>query len=216
LIKAKVILVLLSFVFLAACGPSDEAIEATIEGRVQVSVAETVAAIPTQTPFPTLTPYPTPTVNPVPSAFRTQLNTFLQAGNAVTGATSQGVTYVELRRLVNEARGAYDFAVAIWPESIPAASQAEFEKAFEGWDLTLYLWDLRIGDYDEPVEPNINRYEDFLAYSDVLIRDVHPDDFIVPDYRGMEYISFDNVELLMSISRDHFEAGQAVVLSYLD
>ena len=210
MIRAKVILLLLSFVFLAACGPSDEAIEATIESRVQVSVAETVAAIPTQTP------YPTPTVNPVPSAFRTQLNTFLQAGNAVTGATSQGVAHLELRRLVNEARGAYDFAVAMWPESVPPASQAEFEKAFEGWDLTLYLWDLRIRNADEPVEPNINRYGDFVAYSDLLIHDVHPDDFIVPDYREKEFVSFDNVELLMSISRNHFEAGQTAVLSYLD
>lgn len=200
-------------VLLVACGPSEEDISATVESKVQIAVSQTVEAIPTQTPY--ATPIPEPTVNPVPDSFKNQLNQFLQATNAVTGATSQGVSYVELRRLVNEARGAYDLTIAMWPENVIDISQNDFEKAFEGWDLTLYLWNTDIQDADEPVEPNINRYQDFINYSDLLILETHPNNFIVEDYRGKQYISFDNIEILLAIAAEYFDSGQAQVLDLL-
>ena len=214
--KPKGFLILALLLLLAACGPSEETIQATVESRIEIAVIQTIAAIPTQTPYPTLTPFPIPTVNPIPESLRVQLSTFLQAANAVTGATSQGVSYLDLRRLVNEARGAYDFAVAVWPDSISKEAQVDFEKAFEGWDLTLLLWNAKIEKYDEPVEPDINRYQDFVRYSDMLIRDTHPDDFIVREYRGKEYVPFDNVEVLMSIAGIHFKDGQEKALSLLE
>ncbi len=217
--RLLVMFVLLSL--LVACGPSEETINATVESRVQIAVSQTVAAIPSQTPYPTPSPYPTPTpmplptVNPIPDDFRNQVSEFLRASNAVTGATSQGVSYIELRRLVNEARGAYDLSIAMWPKDVDDALLAEFEKAFNGWDLTLYLWNARIEEADEPVEPNINRYREFIVYSDSLILETHPSNFIVRDYRDKQYVSFDNVEVLMAIAADHFFAGQEQLLSLL-
>lgn len=212
----KIRLVLGLMVFLVACGPSEEDLQMTVESRVQIYVSQTVEAIPTQTPYPTLTPLPEPTENPIPDVFKNQLNEFLRAANAVTGATSQGVTNIELRRLVNEARGAYDFAIAMWPENVANDSQTDFEEAFEGWDLTLYLWVLDIEDADEPVEPDINRYQDYVSYSDLLVLETHPDTFIVRDYRGKQYVSFDNIEILLAIAAAHFDSGQMKVLSLLE
>ena len=204
----------LSFL-LVGCGPSEESINATIESGVQLAVAQTVEAIPTQTPYPTLTPIPEPTENPVPDSFKSQLNEFLQATNYVTGATSQGVSLVDLRKLVNEARGAYDLMVAMWPEGLSDRSQTDFEKAFEGWDLSLGLWAMEIGDKDNPVAPNTNRYREFKQYSDLLILETHPDNFIVSEYQGQEYISFENIEILMAIAAEHFDSGQSKTLSLL-
>lgn len=214
--KFQLVLGLIALLLLAACGPSKEDISATVESRVQIAVAQTVEAIPTQTPYPTPTLPPTPTVNPISASFREQLNELLRAGNAVTGATRQGVSFLELRRLVNEARGAYDLTVAMWPDDVSTRTQRDFEKAFQGWELTLYLWDAEIEEADQPVEPDVNRYRDFVSYSDQLILDTHPDNYLVRDYRGKQFVPFDNVEVLMSISAAHYESGQEQVLSLLE
>ncbi len=68
---------------------------------------------------------------------------------------------------------------------------------------------------DEPVEPNVNRYREFRDYSDLLVIRTHPDNFIVPEYRGKEYVSFDNTPLMLAIAANHFESGQNKVLSFL-
>jgi hypothetical protein len=54
--KKQFALLMALIIFLAACSPS--------EGAIQTPVAATVAAIPTQTSYPTLTPYPTQTPYP--------------------------------------------------------------------------------------------------------------------------------------------------------
>ncbi len=88
-------------------------------------------------------------------------------------------------------------------------------KAFAGWDLSLYLWRAEITELDEPVEPDINRYQEFRDYSGMLIIRTHPDDFIVPEYRGKEFVSFDNIPLMLAIAANHFEFGQNKVLSFI-
>ena len=221
-------LVISVFIFMVtACAPSEAEIAATVESRVEVAVAQTLAALPTQTsaptpthmptatPLPTSTPVPTPTADPISEAFRSQLREFRKSRNIVTGASTQGVIYTDLQRFVGEARGAYDLAVAMWPESTPMDSQTDFMRAFTGWDLTLFLWKAQITDLDEPVEPDINRYQEFMEYSDLLITGTHPDDFIVPAYRGKKYVSFENITLVMLLAANHFEAGQNKVLSLL-
>jgi hypothetical protein len=50
----------------------------------------------------------------------------------VTGASAQGVIYTDMQRFVGEARGAYDLAVAMWPDGVPTDSQHDFTKAFIG------------------------------------------------------------------------------------
>jgi hypothetical protein len=55
--KTQMLIVTLCAVILAACGPSQAEIQAT----VQVSIEQTEAAKPTKTPLPTDTPVPTAT-----------------------------------------------------------------------------------------------------------------------------------------------------------
>lgn len=226
-------LIMVSLVLsVSACGPSEAEIAATVESKVAVAVAATLAALPTptsapaSTPIPTATslptstptptPAPTPTIDPISEAFRSQLREFLRAGNRTTGASAQGAGYTDLQRLVGEARGAYDLAVALWPDGVATDSQTDFMKAFEGWELSLYLWRAEITELDEPVEPNVNRYQQFRDYTDLLIIRTHPDNFIVPQYRGKEYVSFDNTPLMLTIAANHFERGQNKVLSFID
>lgn len=132
---------------ITACAPSEAEIAATVESRVEVAVAATLAAMPTPTSAPTSTPIPpptflptstpaptptpTPTIDPISEAFRSQLREFLRAGNRATGASAQGVGYTDLQRLVGEARGAYDLAVALWPDGVATDSQTDFMKALK-------------------------------------------------------------------------------------
>lgn len=208
--------ILLTLSIVTGCSAPEPNIEAIVEATVVIAVQQTVEAIPTQTPLPTYTPYPTlvptPTTDPVPDAFRNRLDDFLKAGNNVVGSTSQGVTIAELSRLVNETRGAYEYLYVVWPDTVSSESRLDFENAFVGWELALYLWQNKLQEYDEPVEPNINRYLDFVAYSDLLYLDTHPEDFIVEEYRGKKFVVFENIEILMAVAGNHFRSGQEKVL----
>jgi hypothetical protein len=134
------------------------------EDAVATSVALTVEAAPTSTPLPTETPAPTetpeptdtPTVEPLSPAFVSQVTNFLEEGSSLTGATSTGVTFVEFGRLLGRAKGAYDLALDTWPSNVSRDSIEDFDQAFLGWSLVDDLWDLKFGDFDNPVEPDIN------------------------------------------------------------
>jgi hypothetical protein len=65
----RIFLVILSvFLLLSACGPSEEAMDATRTSVVNDSIQTQTAAAPTQTPTPTPSPTPTPTPLPDPDA----------------------------------------------------------------------------------------------------------------------------------------------------
>lgn len=214
----KVIIILAAL--LVACSGSDDSISTSVAMTVEARPTETPVPTDTSTPSPTNTPEPTdtPTPEPLPAAFLTQLQNFLEEGSALTGATTTGVTYVEFGRLLGRARGAYDLALAARPPIVPRGSMDDFDQAFVGWSLVADLWELDLGDYDNPVEPDINGYLDYLDYAaDGLLLTPHPDDYIVPDYRGKLYLPFDeNISILMTIAADYFEAGRGEMLLLIE
>lgn len=76
---------------------------------------------------------------------------------------------------------------------------------------------MKIGDKDNPVEPNINGYKQYLDYEgDLIVLETHPSDFIVKDYRGKKYLPFDeNISVLLSIAANHFDNGKTQILQAL-
>lgn len=177
---------------------------------VLTACAPAATPVPTPTVEPTATPWPTPA-----ESFRSQLTSFLQAGAKLNALADQGVTFVELRQEVATTKGLYDLLVETWPKGLPKDDLPNFETAFEGWNLTTYLWNLKINKMDEPVEPNINRYKAFVAFGgDRLVYDVHPKNFAVESYRDKKFVSFEsNIGILLGISSDAFNTGKAGVLS---
>lgn len=174
--------------------------------------APVAPAVPTPTIEPTVTPWPTPT-----ESFKSQLTNFLQAGSKINALAEQGVTFSELRQEVATAKSLYDLLVETWPKGLPKDDLTHFETAFDGWNLTTYLWNLKINNNDEPVEPNINRYKALVAFGgDQLVYEVHPKNFIVEKYREKKFVSFDsNIGILLGISSDAFNTGKIGILAKL-
>jgi hypothetical protein len=193
-------------------------------GAVETAIALTRAAEPTSTPTPkptstpTNTPTPEPTATstpqPLPAIFVRQLTKFLDDSTRITGATSQGVAYRRFGDLLADARGSYDLVLSTWPAHIPTSSLDNFDKAFEGWDLVDDLWWMQINKKDNPVQPDINGFAHYLAYAgEFLVIAVHPNSFIVPEYRGKQYLPFDeNISALMSVARAYFDDGKEEAL----
>jgi len=164
-------------------------------------------------------PTPTPTVAKpsISDVFKEQLTRFLEEATTLNAMTEQGVSFTDFRRQLASVKGAYDFASAAWPSDFAPEARDSIEKAFKGWDLTLYLWNLKIENKDNPVEPNINGYEAITTYGgDLLVIEVHPSDFIVPSYRQKKYLPFDeNIGVLLSIASSHFDTGRTLILTEL-
>ena len=77
--------------------------------------------------------------------------------------------------------------------------------------------ELKIGDKDNPVEPNINNFTSFTNYAgDSLVLEIHPSDFLVESYRGKKYLPFDeNISVLLSMASDSFEEGRKLLLEQM-
>ncbi len=187
--------------------------------------ASTPTSAPTNTPSftPTDTPTTVPTSTPtemviISDTFKQQLMRLLEQSSTLNAMTSQGVNYVTYRDQLAEVRGIHDFTSTLWPSRFRTDAKDELDKALEGWDLVLYLWQLDIGDKDNPVEPNINGYQLFIDYADGLLHmETHPSYFIVPEYRNKRYLPFDeNIGILMAIAGDHFEGARAILLDTLE
>lgn len=199
---------LVILLFLVACG-SEPAPEPT-------PTNEPTVIPPTETPEPTNTPEPTATAVPTISpTFLSRLDTFLNKASTLEAATSQGVNVVDFRDLLSEAKGSYALVEETWPESLDGSPMQAFNDAFAGWDLVLFLWELKIGDKDNPVEPDINGYQLIVDYGgENIVTDVHPVGYIVPEYRNKTFLPFDeNIGVLMSLAADYFENGRTGVLT---
>lgn len=138
---------------------------------------------------------------------------FLEEGAKINAKASQGVSFIELREQVANAKAVYDLARSTWPDSFLLDCRADFDKAIEGWDLTLDIWKLKLTKSDEPAEPNINGYLKFTAYAGEKLV-VRP--LIFGDYRGVNYLPFDeNISVLLAVAGSSFNEGRDKILQAL-
>lgn len=204
--KKSIYVLALALLLLSACGGAAEPPPPT---------EEPTPVPPTETPEPTNTPEPTATAVPTISpTFLTRLDAFLTDAGTLESATAQGVNYPTYSDLLTSASGSYALVAETWPESLDDAPLQLFEEAFIGWNLVKDLWGLKLDDYDNPLEPDINGYQLFVDYAgDSLVTDVHPDNFIVADYRGKTFLPFDeNIGVLMTLAGDQFQEGRTAIL----
>ena len=156
----------------------------------------------------------------LPEAFKAQSMKFMEDGSAISSISSTGVNYQEMRRLFVRAKGSYGLLEATWPKDKFNETRLSFEKAWRAWELTLKLWELKLGDKDNPVEPDVNGYLDFMAFAahndlrDKIITRIHPPSYIVKHYRGKQYLPFsENISLLMGYGSREFQKGRQILLA---
>ena len=149
--------------------------------------------------------------------FKTQLMKFLEEGAKTNARATQGVSYLELREQVANAKAAYDLLSVTWPADLDVDCRGDFKKSLEGWDLTLDLWRKKLKEFDNPTEPNTNGYAKFLAYEgELLVTKTHGHNFMVQEYRGKKYLPFDeNISVLLSMAGLSFNSGRDKILQAL-
>ncbi len=153
----------------------------------------------------------------VPEIFRTQLLKFLEQGAKTNAQADQGVSYLELREGLASTKASYDLLKSTWPSSLPPEMQQDFDRAIRTWDGALRLWKLKIEDGDEPVEPNVNGWKDYLSeFKGCLVIRTHEKDFIVEKYQGLRYLPFDeNIRALLNEAGVSFNAGRTKIIEKL-
>lgn len=147
-----------------------------------------------------------PTPVPLSETFRTALDNFIVASSKLNAATGQGVNHNNYQQFYAEAGGAYDLAMASWPDGFALEAQAEFADAMTGWRLIGYVWDV-----------------DISGRGYLLGSDPHSDEII--DYGGeqtvlgglgsAQVLTNENIGVLMSLASDHFETGRDMILPLL-
>ena len=144
---------------------------------------------------------------------KSQVLKVLDEGATLTAMTEQGVNYSDFGNQLAKTRGAYNLALSMWADDFAPEARINFDKAFEGWDLTLYLWNAKINELDNPVEPDINRFDDFVSYAaKEVVFQIYPYDFMVENYRAKRYLPFDeNISILLSVASDYFQQGQTLI-----
>lgn len=202
-----ILILIIGVMLLSACGPS--------EAEIQEAISMTQTAQPTATLRPTATLTPTPELSDL---FKSQITKFLEETTKLASLTSQGVNYVTYGNQVAEVQGIYELLSNVWPGDYEKETKENIDKALEGWRLALYLWSLKIGDKDNPVEPNINGYKDIIEYGgDNLTTDKHPATFIVENYRGKTFIPFEgNIGVLFTMASDYFDESKLVIIDMVN
>jgi hypothetical protein len=145
-----------------------------------------------------------PTAVPLPETFTSALNDFLSAGSKLNAATGQGVSYLDYRDYYAEAGGAYELALATWPDDFAAEAKDEFTKAMWGWDLTGVIWSAKIDDrltlWDDP------RKDEFTQYAGDALTEVN-----FGKGAGVQ-VSDKNISILLSMASEQFETGRDIIL----
>ena len=152
----------------------------------------------------------------ISDVFRDQMMRFLESAGELDASSGQGVNILTLKEQLAKTKSSYELVAATWPKGFEPDARKSFDEAVRGWDLTIQFWASKISKSDDPVEPNINGYVDYLEYSgNALQTDVHGDSFIVEDYRGKKYIplSDTNISILLSLASAHYKAGKTSVLA---
>jgi hypothetical protein len=185
--------VIIGTMALPACGPS------AADNETAIAMTQTAAV--------TAMPAPTPDL---PQSFLDSVDAFIAEGERLIVMISLGVNYVNFNDQLTILKTSYHLAKADWPNSFPLTFTNGFDKAIEGWDWASYMWGLKINKSEAPVEPDINGYVVITTYGgDRLIYDIHPNDYIVDEYRRRKFLPLDvNIRVLRALAVNCFEASR--------
>lgn len=186
-------------VLLTACSstPSGDA--------VQTAIAQTQIAQPTSTTIPT----PTVSKPSISETCKNQLTRFLEEGTKLNAMTEQGVTYNDLQQQLATGNGAYDLAISTCPSDFIPEAQVDIQKAFNGWNLALFMREGKINGSQLPYEPDNNGYDRIVNYAgDNLIYGTCSG--------GKKCLDWDeNIKVLLGMASDYFSSGQKQILTEL-
>lgn len=152
--------------------------------------------------------------------FRQGMAGFLEHGSSLETQAASGISYQQLYAKSLALRGEYLLLEETWPRGLDRAPLEDFDKAFDGWDLTISLWDLKKADAGNPMEPHSNGWDTFTEYGGGHLYYGIFDSKGDPALAGMDgnkYLPYDeNLKRLMNIASDYFTAGKTAVLGLLE
>ena len=156
-------------------------------------------------------------INPVPESFKRYSEDFIKAGNQVNMASKVGTSYIEFSTKVKNTMSPFDLMLKTYPEFKNSDAFEDFKMAIKGWVLCIDLWEKKINEYDNPTEPNVNKYQEFVDYmGNNAIIETRDNFYIVAKYRNKKYLPFDeNIKVLMSISSKYYESGENKIISFI-
>ena len=146
---------------------------------------------------------PPPTATP-PAALIAAIDDLLVAGSKLNAATGQGVSYLNYRDYYAEVGGAFDLALASWPDEFAPDAKLELLQAMLGWDLAGYMWAAQL---DKKLTLQYDpRQDEFIQYGGDALRTVAGSTGETVQIRD------ENIGALLSLASAHFETGRDLLL----
>jgi len=126
-------------------------------------------------------------------AFNTNLDLFLVEAGQLEAMTEQGVNNDSFRNQLAEVKSTYALLNYSWPQKYKYEKQA-FDKAIEGWDLILDVWDFRN-------DSSIIEFQDTIYFENAK-------DYLNDTIKDPEYLTMDDwIGILMGEAGSYYEAG---------
>lgn len=151
----------------------------------------------------------------ISEVFREQIMRYLQVSGELEAATQQGLNVGDLRERLAKVKSAFELTSATWPANFEADAKDDFANAIEGWSLALDLWAGKIEKLDPPTYPNINGWQRYYAYGKDFLKVAKWDEYGPADYVGKQYVTEDNVGVLLSTASNYSKAGKTKILAGL-
>ena len=193
------------------------------------TIATTLTSIPTAIPtstvtaIPSNTPNPTPTKQLVTDLFRNQALKTLEEGSKLVGMTKTGISYLELGNQLGTFQGSSDLLKSMWQQDFAPNAKTNIEKAIEGWQLCLKLWNKKIAAVTESsqyIYTNkdglTDMYGDYLDYlGSNAITTKQPS--AIPGGSEHLLLPYDaNISMLMTMAADYFENARRELINVLE
>ena len=151
----------------------------------------------------------------IPEQFKVKAMDFIGKANELeTLAHSDSLNYILLKNKIDAVKSTYNFMLKIYPEFKDSELHNKFTEFFKGYFFALELWYLKINEYDNPCEPDINGYQEMAKYlGENAVFNIHPDDFSVSEYRNKKYIVFDkNIFAFIKIADSKYKVAEKELL----
>lgn len=150
----------------------------------------------------------------IPKNFKNKAMDFMEKGTELGSLSDSGINYITLKNKVPELQSSYNFLLVLYPDFKKYSAHKDFIKSLHGYSLALRLWNAKMNKLDNPVEPDVNGYLEYLEYMQGKeFQEIHSGDMIVTQYRGKKYLPFDeNISLLLTMAYQDYKAGETKLL----
>jgi hypothetical protein len=139
---------------------------------------------------------------------------YVKAAGKLDALITQGVNNTRFSDQLANVRAEFELLEQTWPKDVDRAAIKQFKDSLAAYDLALKLWNGKIKQHDDPMEPDNHGWQNYIDVAgDYLLILTHPEDSPRESFRGKRYIpAEENISVLMGIGSGRFKKARESIL----